>query len=96
MSRKILGGWQTGGTFEYQPGALLEFGNNVFFNGDLDDIAKDNPEIALNRDGTLDQSKYWFNTGGLRHGGGRAAGVVPEARVPVHASTACADPGCSS
>ena len=51
-----------GGTFEYQPGALLEFGNNVFFNGNLDDIAKDNPEIALQRDGTLDQSKTWFNT----------------------------------
>ena len=65
FASKILGGWQTGGTFEYQPGALLEFNNNVFFNGDMDSIAKDNPEIALNRDGTLDLSKFWFNTEGF-------------------------------
>jgi Carboxypeptidase regulatory-like domain/TonB dependent receptor len=65
VASKILGGWQTGGTFEYQPGALLEFNNNVFFNGDMDSIAKDNPEIALNRDGTLDLSKFWFNTEGF-------------------------------
>ena len=65
VASKILGGWQMGGTFEYQPGALLEFNNNVFFNGDMDSIAKDNPEIALQRDGTLDQSKYWFNPEGF-------------------------------
>ena len=45
----ILGGWQTGQTFEWQPGALLQFGN-VFFYGNVDDIAVDDP--------TLDQ---WFN-----------------------------------
>ena len=45
----ILGGWQVGGTFEYQPGALLTWGN-VFFYGDFDDIAVDDP--------TLDR---WFN-----------------------------------
>ena len=45
----ILGGWQTGQTFEWQPGPLLQFGN-VFFYGDVDDIALDDP--------TLDQ---WFN-----------------------------------
>ena len=59
-SRKIFGGWQTGGTFEYQPGALLDWGN-IFFNGDLKNIAKDNPEIALQRDGTIDPTKTWFN-----------------------------------
>ena len=46
----LLGGWQTGGTFEYQPGGLLGWGN-LFFYGDLNDIAIDNP--------TLDR---WFNT----------------------------------
>ncbi len=46
----VLGGWQTSGTFEYQPGALLTW-NNLFFSGNLDDIAVDNP--------TLDR---WFNT----------------------------------
>ena len=46
----LLSGWQTSGTFEYQPGALLSWGN-IFFYGDLNDIAIDNP--------TLDR---WFNT----------------------------------
>jgi hypothetical protein len=45
----ILGGWQVGDTFEYQPGPLLTWGN-IFFYGDMDDIALDNP--------TIDR---WFN-----------------------------------
>ena len=45
----IVGGWQTSGNFEYQPGALLVF-PNVFFYGDLDDIAVSDP--------TIDR---WFN-----------------------------------
>ena len=49
MLGAIFGGWQVGGTLEYQPGPLLTWGN-VFFYGDLDDIATDDP--------TLDQ---WFN-----------------------------------
>jgi hypothetical protein len=49
MLGKILGGWQTGHTFEWQPGPLLQFGN-VFFYGNPDDIALDDP--------TLDR---WFN-----------------------------------
>ena len=42
------------------PGALLNW-NNLFFNGDLNAIAKDNPEIALRPDGTFDPTKTWFN-----------------------------------
>jgi hypothetical protein len=57
---KIIGGWQTGGTFEYQPGLLLDW-NNLFFNGDVGDIAKSHPEISLQRDGTIDLTKTWFN-----------------------------------
>jgi hypothetical protein len=45
----ILGGWQVGGTLEYQPGPLLTWGN-VFFYGDFEDIPSDDP--------TLDR---WFN-----------------------------------
>ena len=56
----IFGGWQTAATFEYQPGALLDWGN-LFFNGDVNNIAKDKPEIALQRDGTIDTTKTWFN-----------------------------------
>jgi hypothetical protein len=53
----IFGGWQTGGTFEYQSGPLLQWsgsaiGNvsNIFFYGDLKNIAVKNP--------TVDR---WFN-----------------------------------
>jgi hypothetical protein len=57
---KILGGWQTAGTVEYQPGALINW-NNLFFNGALKNIAKKHPEIALQSDGSIDLSKTWFN-----------------------------------
>jgi hypothetical protein len=57
----LAGDWQTGGTFEYQPGSLINFNNNLFYYGNIDDIKKSKPEIALNSDGTLDPTKYWFN-----------------------------------
>ena len=47
---KILGGWQTGQTFEWQPGPLLQYGN-IFYYGDVDDIALEDP--------TLNE---WFDT----------------------------------
>ena len=56
----IASGWQVGGTFEYQPGILLTW-NNLFFAGNLNDIAKSQPEIALRPDGTFDPTKTWFN-----------------------------------
>jgi hypothetical protein len=56
----IARGWSVSGTYEYQPGALLNWGN-IFFNGNLADIKKDNPEIALQPDGTFDPTKTWFN-----------------------------------
>jgi hypothetical protein len=57
----LAGGWSVSGTYEYQPGALLNWGN-IFFNGNLADIKKDKPEIALLPDGTFDPTKTWFNT----------------------------------
>jgi hypothetical protein len=54
-------GWSVSGTYEYQPGALLNWGN-IFFNGNLADIKKDKPEIAFQPDGTIDPTKTWFNT----------------------------------
>ena len=33
----------------------------MFFNGDLSAIAKSKPEIALQRDGTIDLTKTWIN-----------------------------------
>jgi hypothetical protein len=44
----LAGNWQISGTWEYQPGALLDWGaQNIFFNGNLDDIAIDDPTNAL-------------------------------------------------
>jgi hypothetical protein len=61
----LASGWQTGGTFEYQPGSLITFGTNLFYYGDINAIKKSKPEIALNADGTLDPTKYWFNVDGF-------------------------------
>ena len=61
----LAGGWQLGGTFEYQPGSLITFNNNLFYYGNIDDIKKRKPEIALNPNGTIDPSKYWFNVEGF-------------------------------
>jgi hypothetical protein len=56
----IARGWTFGATYEYQPGALLNWGN-LFFTGNLDDIAKEKPEIAIQPGGTFDATKTWFN-----------------------------------
>jgi hypothetical protein len=50
LAAAIAGNWQISGSWEFQPGALLDWGN-LFFYGDLADIAVDNP--------TRDR---WFNT----------------------------------
>jgi hypothetical protein len=61
----VARGWALGATYEYQPGALLTWNlggnNNLFFYGNLEDIKKDKPEIALRPDGTFDPTKTWFN-----------------------------------
>jgi hypothetical protein len=51
VAAAILSGWQVGGTYEWQPGALLEWPVNIFFYGDTDDIRIDNPT-----------TERWFNT----------------------------------
>jgi hypothetical protein len=48
----LASNWQVSGTWEYQPGALLDWGGqNIFFNGNLDDIDVDDPT-----------RERWFNT----------------------------------
>ena len=66
--------WQVSGTWEYQPGALLDWGGqNIFFNGDLDDIPVDNPT-----------RERWFNTdAGFERWHPTSSRRVPEARLPV-------------
>jgi hypothetical protein len=49
----LAGGFQIAATYEFQPGALLTWGN-YFYNGD--------PQEILNVDRTLDR---WFNTAGF-------------------------------
>ena len=46
----ILGGWKLSGTYVYQPGPLLSW-NNLFYYGNIADIANSNPTLA-----------QWFNT----------------------------------
>jgi hypothetical protein len=68
----VARGWTLGATYEYQPGAVIEWsgqaiGNNsgLFFTGNLDNIGKSKPQIALQADGTIDPTKTWFNTDGF-------------------------------
>ena len=49
----LFGGWQVAGAYEWQPGALLDWGN-IFYNGDVSNISTGTR--------TFDQ---WFNTGGF-------------------------------
>ena len=51
VAAALAGGWQLAGTWEFQPGALLDWGGqNIFFFGDINDIDVDEP--------TRDR---WFN-----------------------------------
>ncbi len=51
----VLGGWQISGAVQYQPGALVGFGN-LFYYGNIPDIILRGSDRSLNR---------WFNTGGF-------------------------------
>ena len=75
----LVGGWQTSGTFEYQPGALLEWGN-IFFYGDLDDIASRQPDAR-----SLVQHRRR-----LREGSGQGARPTSRSASSRSASTAFA------
>jgi Carboxypeptidase regulatory-like domain len=51
VAAALAGGWQLSGTWEFQPGALLDWGGqNIFFYGDINDVDVDEP--------TRDR---WFN-----------------------------------
>jgi hypothetical protein len=49
IANAIVGGWQVQGIYAFQSGFPITFGN-LFFTGNLDDIASDNPTLAR-----------WFN-----------------------------------
>lgn len=56
IGNALLGGWQLGWTYEWQPGPYLNWGN-VFYNGDPSDISLSGGEQTLDR---------WFNTDGFQ------------------------------
>ncbi|MEK7404849.1 MAG: TonB-dependent receptor [Acidobacteriota bacterium] len=59
----IVGGWQLGVTYEFQPGSLLGWGSTVFYYGQsLEDIRKG--------ERTLDR---WFNTGNFETNSAKTA-----------------------
>jgi hypothetical protein len=68
IASALLGGWQIAGTYEWQPGALLDWGN-VFYYGDLEDINTGTR--------TLDR---WFNTEGFERNAARTPAAF-QARV---------------
>jgi len=68
LASALFGGWQIAGTYEWQPGPLLDWGN-VFYYGDLADIRKGKR--------TLDR---WFNTDGFERNPQRAPAAF-QARV---------------
>jgi len=68
----ILGGFQAAGTYEYQPGGLLSFGN-LFYYGDLDNITKG--------ERTLDR---WFNTDDFERNAARGPASFHRRVFPLH------------
>ena len=70
----LASNWQVSGTWEFQPGALLDWGGqNIFFYGDLDDIDVDDPT-----------RERWFNIdAGFERDPARTPAGLPEARLPV-------------
>jgi hypothetical protein len=68
IASALLGGWQIAGTYEWQPGALLDWGN-LFYYGDPADVA--------NGERTLDR---WFNTDGFERNAQRTPAAF-QARV---------------
>ncbi|MFN7936376.1 MAG: carboxypeptidase-like regulatory domain-containing protein [Bryobacteraceae bacterium] len=68
IASAFLGGWQVAGTYEWQPGALLDWGN-LYYYGNLADINTGTR--------TLDR---WFNTDNFEHNSQRTPAAF-QARV---------------
>ena len=80
----LAGGWNVAGTFEAQPGALIMFPTNLFFYGDMTQIKKDAPEIALGADGRIDPTKYWFNVAGFETNAARTPTAFQTRAFPFY------------
>jgi hypothetical protein len=75
----LVGGFQLALTYEYQPGALLDWGN-LFYSGNLGDIPTDNQ--------TLD---HWFDTDGFERVAARQPGTYHRRVFPTRVDGVRAD-----
>jgi hypothetical protein len=57
---------------------------NLFFYGDMEQIKKDKPEIALNANGKIDPSKYWFNVAGFETNAARTPTTFQTRAFPFY------------
>ena len=57
---------------------------NLFFNGDINQIKKDKPEIALSADGKIDPTKYWFNVDGFETNAARTPTTFQTRAFPFY------------
>ena len=71
LASAVFGGWQIAGTFEWQPGALLDWGN-VFYYGELSAINTGTR--------TLDR---WFNTDGFERNAQRTPAAFQARLFPT-------------
>ncbi len=69
---RLFGGFQLSATFEWQPGALLDFGNLFYYGGNLDDIRKG--ERTLER---------WFNTDNFERLAARGPAAFHRSEFPT-------------
>jgi hypothetical protein len=81
IGNALLGGWQVAWTYEWQPGPYLDFGN-LFYTGDLNDIALNKSERTLDR---------WFNTDGFERVASKQPAAFHRRVFPTRVSNAKAD-----
>lgn len=79
IASALFGGWQIAGTYEWQPGALLDWGN-LFYSGNLENINSGTR--------TLDR---WFNTDGFERNAARVPAAFQARVFPTRVSGARGD-----
>lgn len=76
----LIGGWQTGVTYEFQPGGLLDWGNVFYYGQNLSDIVRS--------DKTFDQ---WFNTANFERASAKQPAAYHRRVFPVRVPDVRAD-----
>jgi hypothetical protein len=68
----LIGGWQFGATYEWQPGGLLDFGNIFYYGNDRNDIKNVNRTFET-----------WFNTANFERTASRAPAAYQARMFPT-------------